>query len=75
VDELGAHLISEWRQLPSLVTPAHMQLVRMAQRVQELAEANQVNKVAVEKMVRVQPGAHHTMPTPSKQFPALMTHR
>lgn len=68
-------MISDWRQFPSLVTPAHMQLVRMAQRVQELAEANQVNKVAVEKMVRVQPGSHHQMPTPSKQFPSLMSHR
>jgi hypothetical protein len=75
LDELGTHLIGSWRQLPSLVTPAHMNLVRMAQRVQEVTEANQINKVANDKMVRYPPGAHLPLPTPSKQFPALLTHR
>lgn len=75
IDELGTQLITDWRQLPSIITPAHMQLVRMAQRVQEVTEANQINKVAVEKMVRYPPGAHLPIPTPSKQFPALLTHR
>jgi hypothetical protein len=75
LDELSAHLIGDWRQLPSIMTPAHMQIVRMAQRVQEVAEANQVNKVALEKIVRYPSGAHLPMATPSKQFPALMTHR
>lgn len=74
-DELGAHLIGDWRQLPSIVTPAHMQLVRMAQRIQEVVEGNHINKVAVEKMVRYPPGTHLPVPTPSKQFPALLTHR
>lgn len=68
-------MIGSWRQLPSLVTPAHMNLVRMAQRVQEVTEANQINKVAVEKMVRYPSGAHLPIQTPSKQFPAPSTHR
>lgn len=74
---MGTQLISDWRQLPSIVTPTHMKLVRMAQRVQEVTEANQINKVVVEKMVRYPPGTHLPMPivTPSKQFPALPTHR
>lgn len=76
VEELNSHLIVEWRGLPSLVTPAHMGLIRMAQRVQELIEANQINKIAVDKIVRLQPGAHHiTIGTPNKQFPAFMNHR
>ncbi|KAI6180608.1 FAT domain-containing protein [Aphelenchoides besseyi] len=48
-EELYAHLITEWRSLSPLVCAPHAEILRSAQRIQEVTEANQIAEVAFKK--------------------------
>ncbi|KAI6206451.1 hypothetical protein M3Y94_00912100 [Aphelenchoides besseyi] len=49
LEELHAHLINEWRSLSPLVSAPHAEILRSAQRIQEVTEANQIAEVAFKK--------------------------
>ncbi|KAI6216477.1 Transcription-associated protein 1 [Aphelenchoides fujianensis] len=52
LDELSGFLIGEWRALPSIVSAPHADLLRKAQQIQEITEANQIVDVAARKLQR-----------------------
>ncbi|CAD5212386.1 unnamed protein product [Bursaphelenchus okinawaensis] len=66
--EVSNTLIAEWRQLPSITSEVHMQVLRKAQLVQEITESATVGQTACEKMITVTTADSYNYNTNRIQF-------